>query len=170
MASLVEELLDVLKKEKEGYDAILSMCEEKRDSIVHSNIDVLERVTAQEEDIASDLKNLENRRARLLTDMATVLGKDGQNLTITQLIELLDRQPGEQKDLLEARDALVDSARKVQFWNVQNQNLLKQAMEMVEFDLNLYKSLKQAPETANYNRNAYNTGDLLGSSSFDSKQ
>ena len=100
MASLVEELLDVLKKEKEGYDAILSMCEEKRDSIVHSKIDVLERVTAQEEDIASDLKNLENRRARLLTDMATVLGKDGQNLTITQLIELLDRQPGEQKDLL----------------------------------------------------------------------
>ena len=42
MASLVEELLDVLKKEKEGYDAILSMCEEKRDSIVHSKIDVLD--------------------------------------------------------------------------------------------------------------------------------
>ena len=35
-----------------------------------------------------------------LPDLLAVAA-DGQNLTITQLIELLDRQPGEQKDLLE---------------------------------------------------------------------
>ena len=49
-------------------------------------------------------------------------------------------------------------------------DLLKQAMEMVEFDLTLLKSMRQAPETANYNKNAYNTGDLLGGSGFDAKQ
>lgn len=41
---------------------------------------------------------------------------------------------------------------------------------MVEFDLTLLKSMRQAPETANYNKNACNTGDLLGSSGFDAKQ
>jgi hypothetical protein len=40
----------------------------------------------------------------------------------------------------------------------------------VEFDLTLFKSLKQAPETANYDKNAYNTGSLLGSGSFDTSQ
>ena len=41
---------------------------------------------------------------------------------------------------------------------------------MVNFDLTLFKSLRQAPETANYDKNAYNTGELLGSSGFDAKQ
>ena len=55
-------------------------------------------------------------------------------------------------------------------WNEQNQVLLQNALEMVEFDLTLFKSLRQAPETANYDSNAYNTGTLLGSSGFDAKQ
>ena len=54
--------------------------------------------------------------------------------------------------------------------NQQNEVLLKQALEMVEFDLTLLKSMRQAPETANYNRRAYNTGDLLGGGGFDAKQ
>ena len=54
--------------------------------------------------------------------------------------------------------------------NEQNEILLNQALEMVEFDLTLLKSMRQAPETANYNKNACNTGDLLGSSGFDAKQ
>ena len=54
--------------------------------------------------------------------------------------------------------------------NTQNQALIKQSLEMVEFDLTLLKSMRQAPETANYNKNACNTGDLLGSSGFDAKQ
>ncbi len=31
-------------------------------------------------------------------------------------------------------------------------------------------SMRQAPETANYDKNAYNTGELLGGSGFDAKQ
>ena len=58
----------------------------------------------------------------------------------------------------------------MQTLNHQNEALLKQAMEMVEFDLTLLKSMRQAPETANYDKNAYNTGDLLGGSGFDAKQ
>ena len=54
--------------------------------------------------------------------------------------------------------------------NDKNEMLLKQAIEMVEFDISLIKSLRQAPETANYNKNAYNTGTLLGNSGFDFKQ
>ena len=52
----------------------------------------------------------------------------------------------------------------------QKEILLRHAMEMVEFDLTLLKSLKQAPETANYDKNAYNTGEILGGSGFDTKQ
>ena len=54
--------------------------------------------------------------------------------------------------------------------NELNSQLLAQAIELAEFDITLFKSMRQAPETANYDRNAYNTGDILGSSGFDAKQ
>ena len=54
--------------------------------------------------------------------------------------------------------------------DVYKRQLVNQAMELVEFDMALLKSMRQAPETANYNRQAYNTGELLGSGGFDAKQ
>ena len=51
-----------------------------------------------------------------------------------------------------------------------NEFLLAHAWEVVEFALPLRKSMRQAPETANYDRNANTTGDILGGSGFDAKQ
>ena len=82
------------------------------------------------------------------------MGHDGEQFTVTIVIEQLDTQPKEQYDLTEARDALVETATRLQAANAQNSILLQQALEMVEFDLTLFKSLKQAPETANYDKNA----------------
>ena len=102
--------------------------------------------------------------------MAVVLGKDGEDITISAMIEMLERQPSEQAKLIQAKDELVAQASQMQIANQQNEILLRHAMEMVEFDLTLLKSLKQAPETANYDKNAYNTGEILGGSGFDTKQ
>ncbi len=170
MASLMEELLGVLREEKNSYEDLLALTDSKRDAIVHNKLDILEQVTEKEESISSVLKNLEKKRLRVLKDMAVVLGHDGEELTVTQMIELLDKQPEEQKKLTAARDELVEAASKMQFMNQQNQILLNQALEMVEFDLTLFKSLRQAPETGNYDRNAGSTGDLLGQGGFDAKQ
>ena len=70
----------------------------------------------------------------------------------------------------ELRDRLRHTLDEMSVVNEQNRVLLEQALEMVNFDLTLFKSLRQAPETANYDKNAYNTGELLGSSGFDAKQ
>ena len=69
-----------------------------------------------------------------------------------------------------ARDSLIEAAAQMKEINDLNSQLLAQAIELTEFDITLFKSMKQAPETANYDRNAYNTGDILGSSGFDAKQ
>jgi len=116
------------------------------------------------------LLNLSNKRNRVLTDMATVLGQSPEEMTITKMIGYLNRQPKEQEALTAQRDRLLEVGAKMQQLNRQNEALLKQALEMVEFDLTLLRSTRQAPETANYDKNAYNTGDILGSSGFDAKQ
>lgn len=170
MASLVEELLVDLKTENDTYQELVELSDVKREAIIHGKVDELEGITAKEEEISNRLKSLETKRTNILRDMAVVLGHDGELMTVTNVIEQLGTQPKEQQALTEARDRLVETASMLQFANQQNSILLQQALEMVEFDLTLFKSLKQAPETANYNKSAYNTGDLLGGGSFDTSQ
>lgn len=166
----MDELLGVLRQEKQGYINLTQSAEEKRACIVQGDVDKLDAISAKEQDETANLKNLENKRVKILKDMAVVLGKDDEEITISGMIEMLERQPGEQAKLVQAKDELVAQASQMQIANQQNEILLRHAMEMVEFDLTLLKSLKQAPETANYDKNAYSTGEILGSSSFDSKQ
>lgn len=170
MASLMQELLEVLDKEEKQYLELIELNDTKRQSIIKANVEDLKQVTTREQEIASVLLNLSNKRGEILTDMATVLGKDPQNMTIQKMIGYLESQPKEQEQLIKCRDRLYEAGTQVKTFNQQNEALLKQALEMVEFDITLLKSMKQAPETANYDKNAYNTGDLLGSSGFDAKQ
>ena len=102
--------------------------------------------------------------------MATVMGQDGKELTISWMIDKLASRPNDARRLKEARDALVKAADEMKFENTQVQRLLTQAMEMVEYDMTLLKSVRQAPQTANYNSAGVGTGELLGSSGFDAKQ
>ena len=170
MASLVEELLSVLDEEASKYDELYSLGTDKRESIIHRDLEKLEKTAGLENGISGDLQNLEKKRVRVLKDMSVVLGRDDETLTVTQVIMMLDKQPKEQEALTEARDRLIRAASNMQFMNQQNAILLSQAIEMVEFDLTLFKSMRQAPETANYGRDALGTGDILPRGGFDAKQ
>ena len=105
-----------------------------------------------------------------MSDMAVVLNKPEQDFTLDSVIEMLGSQPKEQKRLQDVKEQLKTTLAEVRKINEQNQTLLNQALEMVEFDLTLFRSMRTAPETANYNKNAYNTGEILGGGGFDAKQ
>jgi flagellar biosynthesis/type III secretory pathway chaperone len=170
VASLVDELLDDLRNENAEYEKLLVTADQKRQMIINGETEELEAITAKEEQLGNNLKAMEGRRVQILKDMAVVMGHDGEQVTVTQIIDMLNNQPGERDALTTARDQLLETATKLQIANRQNEILLQQALEMVEFDLTLFKSLRQAPQTANYGQDAYTTGDILGGSSFDSSQ
>ena len=142
MASLMEELLDVLGKEEKQYQELITLATEKTDAVVQGNIEHLTDVTTREQDAASVLLNLSNKRNRVLTDMATVLGQSPEEMTITKMIGYLNKQPKEQEALTRQRDRLLEAGAKMQQLNRQNEALLKQALEMVEFDLTLLRSTR----------------------------
>lgn len=170
MASLVEELVSILKEEEHIYKALLDYGEQKRQILIAGDVPSLEELTGLEQNASDMLLSYSNKQVRVLSDIATVLGKGEEKMTVTRLIGLLETQPEVQKQLTAARDALLDSATKMQRLNQQNEVLIRQAIELAEFDLTLFKSMRQAPETANYDKNAYNTGSILGSTGFDAKQ
>ena len=170
MASLMEEFMDVLERENGEYERLTELSREKRQIIIDGNIPALEEITNREQEITSILKNLEKKREEVVNDMSIVLSKKPEELTVTNMIAFLNKQPKEQQKLKELKVKLRATIEEMADINTQNEVLLQHALEMAEFDLTLFKSMRQAPETANYDKNAYNTGDLLGNSGFDAKQ
>ena len=170
MASLMDDLALVLESEVEQYKKLVALSEAMRDALVISDVSAVEQITADQESVANDLQALEGQRVRIMNDMALVLNRKPEELKVSALEESIGHQPQLQERLRNVRTELTKTMEELKRRNQSNQALLRQSMELLEFDLNLFRSMRQAPETANYNKSAYNTGDLLGSRGFDAKQ
>ena len=170
MASLVEELVSIIEDEIVLYKQLAEYGEQKRVILIKADVPALEKLTALEQEVSDELLAKSNKQGIILKDISNVLGKSAEEMTVTKLIGYLGSQPDIQAKLTEAKENLINIANEMEQINQLNKALIAQAMEMCEFDITLFKSMRQAPETANYNRNAYNTGSILGSGGFDAKQ
>lgn len=163
----VEGLTTVLGQETASYKELGSLAEQKRQIIIDRDLDALERSAAKEQELSDELKRLERQRIDILK---TFTDSGDEIPTVSDVINALKDGSADRTALQEAKDRILEAAGQVQFMNSQNEVLLQQAMEMVEFDLTLFKSLRQAPESGNYGKDAYSTGDILPSGGFDAKQ
>ena len=172
MASLMENLIQVLGQECDAYEALLDLSQKKTQVIASANLENLQKITDDEQEAAIRINCLEKRRAEVTADIANVLNRDVETLKLSRLIEMMQSRPGEQAKLAEAHDRLQSSVRELRRINEQNRELLENALEMVEFEMNLLQASKAAPETANYTRNAYSSGVQMGAANgnFDAKQ
>lgn len=171
MASLIENLITVLEEESNLYETLTEVSMAKTPVIVANDLTRLSDANAKEQKIVDDITAVSHKRDKALTEIATVLGKDAKTITVSEVIHAMEKQPEFQHPLIAIKDKMlkqVDTLRQV---NLHNQELLKEALEMTEYSINLVQSLNQAPETANYSGASY-SGATLGSSrsSFDTKQ
>ena len=172
MASLMETLVDVLDKECTMYEKLLGLSSRKTSIIVRGDLKALAEITDEEQYVISDIQGLEKQRVTAMTDIANVLNMDVNSLKLTDLIQVLEKRPADQKNLAVQRDRLAQVADNVRRVNGQNQELLRSSLEMVQFEMNIIQASKTAPQTANYSRAADTTGECLGytSGGFDAKQ
>lgn len=172
MASLMENLIEVLNGESSEYEGLLKLSQEKTAYIVQGDLENIQRITDEEQEWVGRLTRLEKKRVEITNDIANVLNKDVTNLKLTNLIQMLEARPAEQKQLSEAVSKLQKAVYEMRSVNERNRELIQHSLELVEFDLNLLQSMKRAPQTANYNKGAYNTGNTMGpgASGFDAKQ
>ena len=172
MASLMENLVDVLDRECTMYEKLLGLSSRKTSVIVKGDLEALAEITDEEQCVIGNIQSLEKKREEAMKDIANVLNKDVNSLKLTDLIEVLEKRPVDQKNLTLQRDRLVGVAGNVRRVNGQNQELLRSSLEMVQFEMNIIQASKRAPQTANYSRAADTTGECLGytSGGFDAKQ
>ncbi len=172
MASLMENLISVLEEEGKAYEELLELSMKKTPIIVGGDLESLQKITDEEQIVVARINRLDARREDVTKDIANVLNKDVTKLKLVDIIHLLSQRPVEQKALAAAHDKLKTVVGQMVRVNEQNRDLIQSSLEMVEFDLNLIQSMKSAPQTANYNKGAYNSGAFIGRSSggFDAKQ
>ena len=172
MASLMENLISVLQAEGSAYEELLELSMKKTSIIIGGDLEGLQKITDEEQIVVARINHLDAKREEVTKDIANVLNKDVAKLKLADIIAMLSQRPVEQNQLAAAHDRLKGVVGQMTRINEQNRDLIQRSLEMIEFDLNLIHSMKSAPQTANYNRGAYNSGLVIGTGrgSFDAKQ
>lgn len=162
MASLIDELIDTLEKENAAYQELQELSVQKTGIIVKGDIQALHDIVEKEQILMTDkVQPLEKKRQECTNDIATVINRKPEELTLSRLTELMSGQPDTQKRLCEIHDKLHDTMAQMKKVNDMNKVLLQESLELVQFDINLMNGMRQAPLTANYDRHAYNVGEHM---------
>lgn len=170
MASLIDELISVLGAENDEYRKLVEISSEKTAVIVREDLDRLREITAKEQEHAGTLINLEKKREGITADIALVLNQSLENLTVKTIINILAGQKEVQARLTQVHDDLKNTLKHFSMVNEINKNLIKESLEIIDFNLNFIKGMYQAPEVANYSKNAVNVSPALDLGVFDAKQ
>lgn len=170
MASLIEELIQVMEQECEIYEALDQVSDRKTETIVKGDIEVLQKITEHEQNVVDDILILEKKRQNIVNNIAVVLNQNPKTMTIADIVRIMEKQPEFSRPLSELHRRLRTVVLRLQQTNAHDRELLENALEMTEFNINVLQTAGQAPETANYDKKSY-SGDMLGIEhrQFDSK-
>ena len=170
MASLIENLINTLEAENSEYEELLELSMKKTGIIVKGDVNELGEIVEKEQLVVEKINSLEKKRTEVTNDIALVLNRKTDELKLPVLAELLSGQKKESEALRNIHDKLQETLSNMVRVNENNKALLQESIDMVDFEINLAQSMRQAPATANYSGGTY-TDDTFGpSGSFDAKQ
>jgi len=151
MASLIEELIMVLGDEEKIYSEIIPIAEKKTQIIVNNDLQSLNSITEEEQELLGKISKLEKKRQEVIRNIGIVMNKKESELNFITIIELLNGQEKEQEELRKLHDKLKRTIDILSTLNERNQMLIKQSLEMIDFDINLMQSLRTSPGVGQYN-------------------
>lgn len=171
MAGLIDELVKTMSQENDIYRELIPIAEEKTRVIIKNDLDALQKITEQEQLTIEKINALEKKREEVVINIGTVLSRDPKELNMKALIKIMGKQPEEQKALSRIHDELDGNLRRLVTINDRNKELIRESLEMIEFNMNLIQSTRMAPGVNNYTRSAGESSiRQAGTGMFDAKQ
>ncbi|WMJ90238.1 flagellar protein FlgN [Anaerocolumna sp. MB42-C2] len=171
MASLIEELIHTLEEEYEIYKQLIPIAENKTQVIISNDLDNLQDITDREQVMVDKVTALERKRENIIGNIGTVISRDPKTIHIKTIIQILDKQPKEQRQLSEIHDNLKKTIQRLVDINNHNKSLIQQSLEMIEFNMNFIQSTRMSPGNLSYNKGAAQLDmPTLQTGMFDAKQ
>lgn len=167
---MIEELTSILEEEQQIYEELLPIVTEKTKVIIQNNLESLQKITEQEQSIVDIVNVLEKRRSEVIVNIAIVMNRKAEELTLNDIIRMLEKQPEEQKRLSRIHEKLKRTVQRLVGINHQNRELIEQSLEMIEFNMNLIQSTRMSPGN-NYTKTAVSSQSVaMQAGMFDAKQ
>jgi flagellar biosynthesis/type III secretory pathway chaperone len=155
-----QQLMDNLRLVQSLYAELSTIGESKKDHIVHNRLNELSQTLAAESKLLKRLAELEQERASLIAGYQQELGvKPEAEATLDDLVRMTVKMQ-DKREFEAVRDALSAEIRKLRSLNETNQLLVKQALDFVDYTLDLFTAgpendmVYQAPaqQSASVNR------------------
>lgn len=170
MASLIDSLISIMDDENREYKRLLDLSNNKTTAIVQGNVEQLQTIFGQEQKLIDDLNRIETQRMACVSDICKILHLSPSEVRVKQIVQMLEKKPKEHDALEKSYLELKKTVSQLADVNENNKLLLKESMDMIEFEINLARNASMAPQTANYGKSAYEEQSGLGGGSFDAKQ
>lgn len=170
MASLIDSLISIMDDENREYKRLLDLSNNKTTAIVQGNVEQLQTIFGQEQKLIDDLNRIETQRMACVSDICKILRLSPSEVRVKQIVQMLEKKPKEHDALEKSYLELKKTVSQLADVNENNKLLLKESMDMIEFEINLARNASMAPQTANYGKGAYEEQSGLGGGSFDAKQ
>ncbi len=170
MASIVEELIDVLEETTGCYENLLTMASNKTDVIIKGDMPSLQSLTEEEQSVAGRLLRLEKKRQSVVADICLVTNKNVETMTVSNLIDILPKDMPEHQQLEVVAAALVEIVNKVKVVNDVNQQLLQESLEFVNFTINAIQSSSVQSTGNSYEKKGQRSECDNNQNFFDAKQ
>ena len=165
MAGMISQLIGLLNEQAERYEELLGLSREKKDIIIANDLDGLQKITHLENLVVSQNQKLEKKRIAVLQDIAAVVNRNEEELTLSTLIEIMDGQE-EKEGLVSVGDRIRQVMESLSEANLFNASLIHNALDYIEYSMNVIRS--SASQTPAYYTAA---GDRMteGPGIFDAK-
>jgi len=150
----IENLIKVLEYEKKLYGRLLQLSEDKTSAVVNGELENLQAITAKEQEFSDELKKLADIRDKIVGQIGRGIGNYSNSITVNDLINLVpDEYSGQ---LSQISKSLKETINKLKNKNDLNQQLINNALEYVDFSLNLLT--QPVPQTVQYGRKGNEEG------------
>ncbi|GAW27660.1 flagellar protein FlgN [Carboxydocella sp. ULO1] len=163
-AGVLQELTQVLAGQRDVYGRLLSLAREKQEALVRGDLPVIEQIVAQEEQLVVQVGKLEEARNQLVEALATELGLEDRQLTISKLLELGAGDTSRLQGIAVELTHVLEDLGKV---NEQNKQLLQQSLKYLDFTVNLLAGQEDLP--VYHGKEGNNPGERPPARLFDKK-
>lgn len=140
-------MISVLSSELELYQELLKLSQKKTDILVKGDVKLLDEITKIEQDMIMRMGKLEAKRGNIIKKIAETYKKDIKQINMSFLKQIMTQE--NIKKLENLQEDMKYTLKQIDEKNRDNERLIKQALEYIDFSVDLLKDVGQTK--SNYN-------------------
>lgn len=130
LASAIDMLETILKRQIELHTTMVTVAENKRESIIKGDIEALEKVVAEERRLVGSIEEEEKQRQAVMPLLRKCLGLDD---SVEKLMDVIEKMPEPRRsEMTGIRNRLRDLLEQCRLLARHNAELLKTSLDHVE--------------------------------------